>query len=168
MIFKIVVVGIVCCKWVWQEYWIQYTPRSSTSFPMCRVLLWFYPYSLSVSTVSRHWHHDNHATAHCQWIKPDVHRQIHRTNPLINGAITTTKQTQHHNNISRDILLIGPWIKSMSNELDITFRARVKLSRNAFVTSSAIHCERTPIEWDMGWMCENHRFYRHLWIRYVL
>ena len=37
--------------------------------------------------------------------------------------------------------------------------------QKSIVVSSA---ERRPSEWDTGTMCKDRRFYRHLWIRYVV
>ena len=63
------------------------------------------------------------------------------------------------------------------NKIDIQ-RARYHYSRDvaiivwslwrhqqSIVMSSA---ECKPDEWDTGSMCEDPRFYRHLWIRYVV
>ena len=73
-----------------------------------------------------------------------------------------------------DRLWISLWIKSISNELDITIHliasqlsGHVALwhHQQSIVTSSA---EWKPSKGDTGRMCKDRRFYHDLWIRYVL
>ena len=57
------------------------------------------------------------------------------------------------------------------NQLDITIH-EIASQLLVIVTSSAIDCdairECNPNEWDTWSKCEDRRFYRHLWIRYVV
>ena len=57
----------------------------------------------------------------------------------------------------------GVWCDwGMTGALDI---ALFTVSRHKCLSSSA---EWKPRELDTGSMCEDHRFYRQLWIRYVV
>ena len=65
---------------------------------------------------------------------------------------------------------ISPWMKSISNELDITLcflhncLAIVTLSSMIVMSST----ERKPRERDTGTMCEDRRINRHLWVHYIV
>ena len=62
---------------------------------------------------------------------------------------------------------ISPWIKSISNELDITIiMITLQLFRYCDVISNRLW--RHQQKEDTGTVCKYRRFYRHLWIRYVV
>ena len=62
---------------------------------------------------------------------------------------------------------ISPWIKSICNfsRDRVTIVWSLWRHQQSIVTSSA---KRKPSKWDTEAMCEDHRFYRRLWIRYVV
>ena len=74
--------------------------------------------------------------------------------------------------ILHDRLWISPWIKSISNELDITIHVIAsQLSGHCDPISNRLwrHQQNDkPSEWDMGTMCKARRSKSHLWIRYVV
>ena len=71
-----------------------------------------------------------------------------------------------------DLPWISPWIKSICNELDIIIHVIAsQLSGHCDVISNRLwrhQQKKTLSEWDMGTICKNRRFHRHLWIRYVM
>ena len=84
---------------------------------------------------------------------------------------------QHHYELQEPDFLIRPAVNITVNKFDIQrFRYHCSCGRvtivwslwrhqQSIVTSSA---ERKQSEWETGMMHKDRRFYRHLWIRYVV
>ena len=63
---------------------------------------------------------------------------------------------------------ILPWIKSISNELDITIHVIASQLSCYCEVISTRSAEQKPSERGTGTMCKDRRFYRHLLLRYVV
>ena len=105
-----------------------------------------------------HWHWGNHMTDIDQCSNSEgfiIIIHIYKSTGQYN---TTATQSMKNLSFLHDWPWISPWIKSISNELDITchvLASQLSGHRQSIVTSSA-ECKAS--EWDTGMMCEDPRF----------
>ena len=99
---------------------------------------------------------------------PNRHQAINNHHANFTVSIVSQQSLmQHKHHFLHDRSWISPWIKWISNELDITVHMIAsQLSGHCDVISMIVmsSAERKPSEWDMGTMCKDHRFYCYLWM----